>query len=191
MTPMRSRRRDRLVLSALGATLLLLIGCGGSAAGDDPAAGTAAATAPVDPKTVASCHEAALGHGDDRWRRRSASAGPFGLYGPGRDFRHRRVVVEHDNGYLGVKIPAFVAGERAVTVSVPERFRDRVGLDFGDLQTANTISKTNTEVVFEPCRKRPRTAWPGGLVLADRRPVVLTVQVEGRERVRTLRVGRR
>lgn len=180
------------MVSAFGVALLLLVGgCGASAAGDDPATGTAAAAAPVDLRTIASCREAALGHGDDRWRKRSATAGPFGLYGPGRDFRHPYVVFDRDNGYLGVKLPAFVAGTRAVTVSVPERFRDRVGLDFGDLWTAKTIAKANTTVTFRPCRERPRTAWPGGLVLADRRPVVFTVQVEGRERIRSLRVGRR
>lgn len=191
--PMASRPRVRFPASAVGAALLLLIGgCGATAAGDDPAKGamSTAAEAPVDARTIASCREAALGHGDDRWRRRSATAGPFGLYGPGRDFRDHRVVVRHNNGYLGVKIPAFVAGTRAVTVSVPERFQDRVGLDFGDLRTESRISATNAEVIFEPCRGRPRTAWPGGLVLSDRRPVVLTVQVQGRERLRALRVGR-
>ena len=179
------------MVCTLGALLLFIGGSGAAAAGDDPTTGTAAAAAPVDMRTIASCREAALGNGDDRWRRRSATAGPFGLYGPGRDFRHKRVVFEHDNGYLGVKIPAFVAGQRAVTVTVRERFRDRVGLDFGDLWSANTIAKANTEVSFRPCRDRPRTAWPGGLVLADRRPVVFTVQVEGRERIWSLRVGRR
>jgi len=76
-----------------------------------------------------------------------------------------------------------------VIVSVPKRLSRRVGLDFGDLHTASRIGDANRRVTFQPCEGRSPTGWPGGLILADRRPIRLRVQIEGENRMRTLRVG--
>jgi hypothetical protein len=45
------------------------------------------------------------------------------------------------------------------------------------------------EVEFQPCLNKPRTVWPGGLVLRDRRVVSLRVDYGGHS-PRYLRLGR-
>jgi hypothetical protein len=42
-------------------------------------------------------------------------------------------------------------------------------------------------VTFKPCRNKPRTVWPGGLALAERKPITLEVVTGGS--VKKLRVG--
>lgn len=137
---------------------------------------------------VASCEEAMAGSSGPSWRRDATTAGPFGFFGAGRRFRGP-VMRELDNGQFLTKVPVIVDGKRPVVLRVPEDELGRVGLDYGDLRTEEAIEDAPTEVTFRPCRDRPRTGWPGGLLLQDRRPITVLVKVAGEE-PRPLRVGR-
>lgn len=104
--------------------------------------------------------------------------GPFGLFGPGRDFRN---LVRRGDRFVA-KLPAIVARDAAVTLQVPERERGSVALGYAG------VGGHVSEVTFKPCADRPETIWPGELVLEDRRPVTLIVEVAG-GRSGVLRVG--
>jgi len=95
---------------------------------------------------------------------------------------------ETNNGQLIAKMPVLTARGAPVTLSVPTRLRHRIFLYYGRMQDRNGNPTTQigrslgfSEVVFEPCGDRPRTAWPGGIRVKGRRPVRLLVQVEGEE----------
>jgi hypothetical protein len=73
---------------------------------------------------------------------------------------------------------------------VPEREQGQVGLLWGRAALAGgrrRVGEAFSRVVFTPCQDKPRTVWPGGLLLADRHPVTLRV-ISG-HRSRTLRIG--
>jgi hypothetical protein len=110
------------------------------------------------------------------------------LYGPGRKLPENLLVPRPD-GSFGAKIPAILEGHRAATFRVPARNQDRVRLRYGNLQMASGLEEGLTEVVFEPCEDRQRTAWPGGLVVTGPRPVILSVKIEGWDSGRPLRIG--
>lgn len=158
-------------LLTLASAASLLPACGSNDNGPEP---------PPPPEAVASCREAALGSSDPTWRREASTAGPFGLFGDGRDF-HGPVIRRLENGQLHSKIPAILDGTRPVILRVPEDEFGRVGLDYGDLHTEHRVEDAHTAVAFEPCRGRSSTGWPGGLVLRDRHPVTLSVEVDGGE----------
>lgn len=152
--------------------------------------GAVAATRELPPEATASCDEASASTDPQwQWRDKARTAGPFGLYGPGRKLP-ANLLVERPDGSFGAKIPAILEGHRAVALRVPERNQDRVRLDYGDLTTDVTFEEGLTEIVFEPCEDRTRTAWPGGLAVKSRRAVTVTVQVEGWSGPRPLRVGK-
>jgi hypothetical protein len=142
----------------------------------------------LDRDEIASCREAASGAPPGNWRRGAVHSGGFGLFGRGRDFSDRQVIVELPNGELSMKLPAIVEGGSPVTVRVPDSYRGQVGLGFGNLQIPETIAEARTVVRFEPCAQRDRTGWPGGLLVADRRPIELEIEGEGETRL--LDVGR-
>src|SRR6266511_4515741 len=121
------------------------------------------------------------------WRHRSTVVGPFGFYGEGRDFRFGAVErpATHD---LVTKVPAIVEGDRRVTVSIPAAERDRVRLVYGPIQTL--FPDGVSAVTFQPCPEDPRTAWAGGLVLRDRRPVTVDVRLQGSDRDIPVVLGR-
>lgn len=177
-------RGTRRVPAAVPVLLAVFAGCGGSAVSEPVAAQSAAS-----PNEVASCGEAGLGAPPKSWKDDASVAGPFGLFGPARDFHDHRTVIKHRNGQFGAKLPAIIEGSSEVTLTVPAPFSRRVGLDFGDLRTASRVKDANSEVTFKPCKDQSRTGWPGGLVLKDRRPIELTVHIEGEDQVRTLAVG--
>lgn len=129
-------------------------------------------------RDVASCGEAALGEPDDGWRKESAVAGRFGLYGPARDLRGPEII-RRDNGLFGAKLPAIIEGTDPVVLSVPNRWLGRVAIDFGDLYTAKSLSQAHDRVTFRPCSKRDATGWPGGLIFNTRKSFELEVQVIG------------
>lgn len=170
------------LIVAAGVIAVLLIG-------DEPVPPTSPAEAEqLERNEIASCREAASGAPPKDWRRGAVHSGDFGLFGDARDFRNREVIGELPNGELSMKLPAIVVGESPVTVRVPDGYRGRVGLGFGNRRSPASTAAARTVVRFEPCVGRDRTGWPGGLVVADRRPIELEVEIEGETRM--LRVGR-
>ena len=179
----------RATAGPVGVVLLLLVAIGGCGESSTAAPLPPPTTQRLPPKAVASCNEAGRPDPPKGWTRDAAVAGPFGLYGPGRDF-HQMSVVEYPNGQFGTKLPAIVERSATVTVTVPPTLRRKVGLDYGDFDTETRVKRANSVVTFKPCAGRhKRTGWPGGLVLKSRRPIELQVQVEGEDKVRTLAVG--
>jgi hypothetical protein len=166
---------------ALVLVLALLAGCGA----DSPEE-----TAPdlAAPEVVAKCKKAVLGSNDGPWREEATTAGPFGLLGPGRNF-HWIGARKTDDGFVRIKIPALLAGDEPVTVRVPSEYKNRVGLDYGDFNEEKSIKRAASSILFKPCRDRPNTGWPGGLILADRRPVTLMVELPSGDE-RRIRIGR-
>lgn len=163
-----------------------LTGCGGS--GDSakhPTTGAATKHGLIGAgsKTL-TCHDPVfIGSGRPAWRRQSSFAGPFGLFGGGRDFRtlgHR-----YPDGKFRTKMPAIVEGHQRVELRVPPRERRRVGIDVVSRSTGGPYAR----VSFVPCTTKPRTIWPAGLVLRDRSPVTLQVWVETNP-IGTISVGR-
>lgn len=132
------------------------------------------------PSLSAGCGDAIIGSGDPRWRRRSTVSGPLGLYGSGRDFG----TAQRSRGILVTKLPVVVEGRNAATLSIVGSDRDRVGLLYGPARQPRPLAASPVRIVFRPCQGKPRTVWPGGLALADRRPVTLQVTQGGK----TLRV---
>lgn len=123
------------------------------------------------------------GSGPPDWRQKSVIAGPLSVFR-----RPLREMSETKSGQLIAKMPVLTARGTPVRLSVPMRLRHRVFLYYGRMQDRNgnptsQIGKADgfSEVVFESCDDRPRTAWPGGIRVKGRKPVRLLVQVEGGE----------
>jgi pimeloyl-ACP methyl ester carboxylesterase len=136
---------------------------------------------------TARCPSAIAGPGAPDWRAKSTVAGRFGLFGSGRDFS-RAATVGH--GTLETKIPAIVAGHGRVVLRVTEREQGQVGLLWGRAALRGdrrTIGEAFGRIVFLPCADKPRTVWPGGLLLASRKRI--TLQVDAGGRTRTVRIG--
>ncbi|MDQ3641119.1 MAG: hypothetical protein M3450_06555 [Actinomycetota bacterium] len=169
---------------ALVLAVALLAGCGADSPEETP-------PEQAEPEVVAKCKKAMLGSNDGSWREEAttAGAGQFGFLGPGRDF-HGLVARKTNKGFVQTKIPAVVDGEEPVVVRVPDEYVDRVGLDYGDFREEKSIRQAASSVLFKPCANQPNTGWPGGLVLADRRPVTLMVELSNGEE-RLIRVGGR
>jgi hypothetical protein len=143
---------------------------------------------------VADCERGPVtdGPGPPGWRQKSISAGPLGVFK-----RPLRQMSETRNGQLTAKMPVLVDGSTPVTLSVPPGQRRRVFLYYGRLRDRDgnpttTIGRAPgfSEVLFEPCLDRPRTAWPGGIRVIGRKRVSLTVTVEGRPDPIPLPLGR-
>jgi hypothetical protein len=142
---------------------------------------SAAAAGPVETQ-VASCERGPIagGSGPPDWRSKSVSAGPLGV------FRHPlSQMSETNSGQLIAKMPVITEGHKPLTLSVPPRQRHRVFIYYGRLRDRNGNPTTQlgkapgfSEVEFEPCTDRPRTAWPGGIRVKGRKPVRLTVRTE-------------
>jgi hypothetical protein len=174
----------RRFLPVLVACLALLPGCGGDSPPDDTAA-PGARTPPAQPKLavgskVRDCDVTFIGPGPTDWRKHSLWIGPFGLAGRGSapDFDESA----HDGGLLSLKTPTIVAGHRAVTISIPEAQRRRVGI------LGVHPHPAYASVTYVPCDDKPRTVFAAGFLLRDRRPVTLLVQV-GDGPVRRLRMN--
>jgi hypothetical protein len=139
---------------------------------------------------AARCSSAIQGNADSGWRQRSTVVGNLGFYGPGRDFdlayRHE------EGGDLVLKLPIIIEGNSGATVWVPREERHRVALLFGKIEAKEpySIDEGYARVRFEPCKNRKRTGFVGGLVLRDRRQVVLRVRVHGRGQTDSVTLGR-
>lgn len=134
---------------------------------------------PVSNVATVTCGDAVLSRSDPRWREQAAALGPFGLYGPGRDFDNARRFGERR--YMA-KLPAIVEGRRAVTVRVSPDQRNGVLLHYSGHRPSEALT-------FEPCRDQAITAWSGEMILESREPATLEVQVENGQPT-TLLVGR-
>lgn len=131
---------------------------------------------------IADCERAALGPGLRDWRRRSTSVRRrFGLLGPFRDFGRLN---RYRNNLLRAKIPAVVQGHQPVLLRVPIHQRHRVALGY----SGGRPNGRYAQVEFRPCEYKPRTWWPGGLLLRDRQPITLLVQIGERKAV-PIRIG--
>ena len=139
---------------------------------------------------AARCSSAIQRNADSGWRQRSTVVGNLGFYGPGRDFdlayRHE------EGGDLVLKLPIVIEGNSGATVWVPREERDRLALLFGKIQASEpySIDDGYARVRFEPCRNRKRTGFVGGLVLRDRRQVVLNVRLHGTEQTNSVTLGK-
>ena len=117
------------------------------------------------------------GSGSADWRRTSLDAGPLGVLEHPLSHMSRT-----HNGQLVTKMPALVEGHDPVTLSVPQRLRDRVFIYYGFHEGPEGQRSTGldgpgfSEVVFEPCTDKPRTIWPGGIRIKGRAPVRLLVR---------------
>jgi pimeloyl-ACP methyl ester carboxylesterase len=127
-------------------------------------------------QVVATCDDAIIGSGQPDYRKRSTTAGTFSLFGGGRDFSN----ASRQGNVFVAKMPAIVAGHAAVTVTVSPKDQSRARLVYGSLHSPRSLADGATSVVFKPCGDKPRTVYPGGMVLADRRPVKLQVKRGGR-----------
>jgi hypothetical protein len=133
---------------------------------------------------IVDCSAAILDRVDPRWRSRSVTRGSFGLYGNARDIR---TADRWDRSVFWTKIPVIVDGDRPATLRVSSRDRHRVGLTYGPTAPspassnngARRLAEAAREIRFEPCQDRTPTAWPGGLVLADRERVRFKVRLDG------------
>ena len=125
-------------------------------------------------RVAATCDDAIIGSGPADYRRRATTTGSFSLFGGGRDFAH----AARTGKVFVTKIPAVVAGHATVRVSVEP---GRAGLLYGPVHTARRVEAGAASVAFVPCRDKPRTVWPGGLVLPARSPVTLHVVAAGRK----------
>ena len=144
---------------------------------------TRSASRATPEKIVADCESVRIaGPGDPNWRKRSTAVGSFGLYGAGRDLSNADKV---GSAYV-TKVPAIVEGRRAVTLRVPASEKDEIGLIYGSIHFVRAVDQAATQVTFKPCADKPRTVWPGGLALADRKPITLEVVAGGM--VETLRL---
>jgi hypothetical protein len=118
---------------------------------------------------------------DPRWREESTVVGDFGFNVTAADHsgvrRHRRADIE-------VKLPIIIDGHSGATVWVPHHDRHRVALILADVPrrgpgNSYRIADGHHAVRFEPCTERKWSAWTAGLALADRREIVLEVEVDG------------
>jgi hypothetical protein len=145
-------------------------------------AGGGSAGAAVDRTQVADCGgPVTIGSGPRDWPEGAELAGPLGVFE-----RPLRAMSETRNGQLITKMPVVVDRGPAATLGVPRRLRHRVFLYYGRMVDRNGEPTTRigaspgfSEVRFEPCADRRRTAWPGGIRVIGRAPVRLLVRVEG------------
>jgi hypothetical protein len=154
---------------------------------------SAAAAAPGSTQ-VASCERGPItgGPGPADWRQRAVVAGPLGV--PRRPLSQ---MSETNNGQLTAKMGVIVEGSASVTLSVPAQLQHRVFLYYGRMSDRNGQPTTQIgralgfgEIVFEPCDYKPRTAFPGGIRVKGRGPVLLKVAVDGAPDAIPLPLGR-
>ncbi len=137
--------------------------------------------------TVVGCEAVTIGAGQPDWRRMSTVAGPFGLFGAGRDFAKAARIAP---GTLETKIPAILEGHQRVVLNVPREEQGEVGLLWGPTALRGGQQRVDDgfeQITFVPCAYKPRTVWPGGLLLASRKRISLLVSVAGH--THSLRIG--
>lgn len=118
---------------------------------------------------------------DPRWRQEATVVGNLGFNLTAGDFsgfrRHKRADIE-------AKLPVTIDGHSGATVWVPPQERDRVALILANVPrrgpgNSYRIEDGHQGVRFEPCVGKKWTAWTAGLALADRKEIVLKVDIDG------------
>lgn len=140
-----------------------------------PAAKPKQAQTAAPRRIVARCDQAIIGSGGPDWRKRSTVSGSFGLFGSGRNLRR----ADRIGSAFVTKIPAVLEGHKQVALRVPASERGQVSLIYGPIHFVRAVDQGADQVTFEPCPKKPRTVWPGGLALADRDRITLEVVIGG------------
>jgi hypothetical protein len=118
---------------------------------------------------------------DPRWREEATVVGDFGFGVTEGDFSAFR---PHERADLQVKLPVIIEGHSGATVWIPLDQRDRVALILADVPRRGPGNSYRIEdghhgVRFDPCVDKKWSAWTAGLALADRREIVLNVQLDG------------
>ncbi len=131
------------------------------------------------PARTVECEDAAAGVGAAPAG--AARLGPFRM--PARD--ELRAHWNPATKRFSSKVPVVVGGQRAVTVSVPERLGGRLAMVYGGAGRRGFAEA----VTFVPCAGRPATFFPGGMLFTRREPISLLVQPEGWGRPRALDLG--
>jgi hypothetical protein len=128
---------------------------------------------------------------DPRWREESIVVGDLGFNLTADDFsgfrRHKRATIE-------VKLPITIEGHSGATVWVPRHERDRVALALANVPrrgpgNSYRIEDAHHGIHFEPCTDKKWSAWTAGLILADRKEIVLEVRVDGAPRPTRVTLG--
>jgi hypothetical protein len=118
---------------------------------------------------------------DPRWREESTVVGDFGFNVTDGDFQAFR---PHERADLQFKLPVTIEGDSGATVWIPLQERERIALILADVPrrgpgNSYRIEDGHQAVRFEPCVDKEWSAWTAGLALADRREIVLNVQLDG------------
>jgi hypothetical protein len=129
---------------------------------------------------VAGCRDGGPGAAPEAGR--DVELGPLAILFAGRSPRDRRGAFD---GH-GWKLPASLVAGGDVTLVVPRRLRDRVGLVYTLGTQAQVLRRgvraADSRVTFRACagpEAPARTGWPGGIVVDRRRCARLRVRVEG------------
>ena len=168
----------KLATAAIAVLVLLaLAGCGsdGGAHPTGPGGSGAQAEPLGHGSVVRDCAGVHFdGRGSRDWRAHSAWIGPFGISEGARapDFSKPTMFRGRDGRYR-IKTPTLVEGHRPVRVSISPRDVDHAAI------LGVSIHDVYESVTYVPCADRPRTAYPAGFVLRDRRPITLLVAVDG------------
>ncbi|HEX2162289.1 MAG TPA: hypothetical protein VHF88_10775 [Thermoleophilaceae bacterium] len=156
---------------------LLAVAAVGCAADDDRSATAAPATAAM---TDVPCEPYGVGTGDVTPR--DISIGPLTLIG-GRNSASRRRNAFGGHGY---KIPATLLAGKQATLSVPPRWRGKVGLIYTQADQRRAwergVRGAPRAVRFTACASSEpgaRSGWPGGIVVDRPRCATLVVRVAG------------
>jgi pimeloyl-ACP methyl ester carboxylesterase len=137
----------------------------------------AAKSESAGPPITVGCDATIGAAGPPDWRKVAfAHVGRFGL---GSKKAVPKGLAHYPRGKAGdltsVQLQALVEGHGQVELEVPEAEQSRVGLVYGKANGAATLPEAARRVTFKPCPGKPRTVWPGGLALVDRRPITLDV----------------
>ena len=158
---------SRVLLAAVGVTLLALFSSpGGKTGGDQKEIGTT---------TVAGCvgGEVMMGSGAENWREDSIDAGPVGI----RE-HPLRGMARSEGGGLYTKMPILIDGHDKVTVAIAPGQRDRALLFYGPLAgDANGGAPGFERIRFHPCEDKDRTVFPGGIRVEGSQAIRLKIIV--------------
>jgi hypothetical protein len=182
--------RTRVARTMLAAGIVMASACDASVGGGDGRADFAVPS----PVVLWGCEEripSKVETLDPRWRQESTVVGDFGFNVTDSDFQAFR---PHERADLQFKLPVTIEGDSGATVWIPLHEQERVGLILADVPrrgpgNSYRIEDGHQAVRFEPCVDKKWSAWTAGLALADRREIVLNVQLDGVRRPTPVTLG--